>query len=78
MIVPKRAALLLDRIMVALHHALEDDEKGAKRIDEVYRNGRYLVSPKFETQKFDRSRTKYITSNSGKNNIKYNTFRNKN
>lgn len=33
MVVPKRAALLLDRIMVALHHALEDnDTEGIQRI----------------------------------------------
>ncbi|XP_055687024.1 uncharacterized protein LOC129792214 isoform X2 [Lutzomyia longipalpis] len=28
MIVPKRAAMLLDRIMVALHHALENESEG--------------------------------------------------
>ena len=39
MIVPKRAAILLDRIMVALHHALEDgDQEGVRRINELYKN----------------------------------------
>ncbi|XP_030383914.1 uncharacterized protein LOC115631333 [Scaptodrosophila lebanonensis] len=37
MIVPKRAALLLDRLMVALHHALEN-ERGAHRISDYYTN----------------------------------------
>lgn len=38
MIVPKRAALLLDRLMVALHHALEDgDQEGVRRINDLYR-----------------------------------------
>lgn len=38
MIVPKRAAILLDRIMVALHHALEDnDQEGVRRINELYK-----------------------------------------
>lgn len=35
MVVPKRAALLLDRLMVALHHALEQ-ERGGHRIGEFY------------------------------------------
>ncbi|KAH8334132.1 uncharacterized protein AstCC isoform X1 [Drosophila kikkawai] len=35
MVVPKRAALLLDRLMVALHHALEH-ERGGHRIGEFY------------------------------------------
>lgn len=38
MIVPKRAALLLDRLMVALHHALEDgDQEGVQRIGDYYK-----------------------------------------
>ncbi|XP_032584860.1 uncharacterized protein LOC6575588 isoform X2 [Drosophila mojavensis] len=37
MIVPKRAALLLDRLMVALHHALENEREG-HRIGEFYAN----------------------------------------
>lgn len=37
MVVPKRAAMLLDRLMVALHHALEDgDKEGVQRINELY------------------------------------------
>lgn len=41
MIVPKRAALLLDRLMVALHHALEDgDQEGVQRISDMYRYSR--------------------------------------
>ncbi|KAH8279830.1 hypothetical protein KR054_007963 [Drosophila jambulina] len=35
MVVPKRAALLLDRLMVALHHALEH-ERGGHRIGDFY------------------------------------------
>uniref|UniRef100_A0A182IS40 Allatostatin CC n=1 Tax=Anopheles atroparvus TaxID=41427 RepID=A0A182IS40_ANOAO len=48
MVVPKRAAMLLDRLMVALHHALEkgDGEDGAGRpINKVYRDGRYSGKP---------------------------------
>lgn len=41
MIVPKRAAILLDRIMVALHHALEDgDQEGVRRINELYKDSK--------------------------------------
>ncbi|XP_070507077.1 uncharacterized protein AstCC isoform X3 [Chironomus tepperi] len=37
---PKRAAMLLDRLMVALHHALEDDDpKQLQKINELYRHG---------------------------------------
>lgn len=48
MVVPKRAAMLLDRLMVALHHALEkgDGEDGGSRpINKVYRDGRYSGKP---------------------------------
>lgn len=42
MVVPKRAAMLLDRIMVALHHALEDgDKEGVQRISELYAGSRH-------------------------------------
>ncbi|KAM8716045.1 hypothetical protein ACLKA7_003000 [Drosophila subpalustris] len=37
MVVPKRAALLLDRLMVALHHALENERDG-HRIGDFYAN----------------------------------------
>lgn len=39
--------MLLDRLMVALHHALEDeDPKEIKKINELYRNGQLpLPSP---------------------------------
>lgn len=41
MVVPKRAAMLLDRIMVALHHALEDgDKEGVQRISDLYAGSR--------------------------------------
>lgn len=41
-VTPKRAAMLLDRIMVALHHALEDSEEGqGRKINGVYRDGHY-------------------------------------
>ncbi|XP_055858471.1 uncharacterized protein LOC129920942 isoform X2 [Episyrphus balteatus] len=36
LIVPKRAALLLDRLMVALHHALEEERNVNRRISEIY------------------------------------------
>lgn len=42
MVVPKRAAMLLDRIMVALHHALEDnDREGIQRIADIHKSSRY-------------------------------------
>ncbi|KAJ6646951.1 hypothetical protein Bhyg_02168, partial [Pseudolycoriella hygida] len=42
LVVPKRAAILLDRIMVALHHALEDgDQKEIKKISELYKDSRH-------------------------------------
>lgn len=41
MVVPKRAAMLLDRIIVALHHALEDgDKEGVRKISELYKSSR--------------------------------------
>lgn len=43
---PKRAAMLLDRLMVALHHALEDDDtKEVQRLSEIYRNGQLPLPP---------------------------------
>ncbi|XP_058451384.1 uncharacterized protein LOC131430415 isoform X2 [Malaya genurostris] len=48
MIVPKRAAMLLDRLMVALHHALEKGEgqDGSGRpINKVYRDAKYGGRP---------------------------------
>lgn len=43
MIVPKkRAAMLLDRLMVALHHALEDERNGNRRVGDVYGRGRFI------------------------------------
>ena len=38
MVVPKRAALLLDRLMVALHHALEKENSGSARLSDFYNN----------------------------------------
>lgn len=39
LVFPKRAAMLLDRLMVALHHALEDDDpKQLQKINEMYRH----------------------------------------
>lgn len=44
MVVPKRAAILLDRIMVALHHALEDgDKEGVKKISDIYKGSRQPI-----------------------------------
>lgn len=46
LVFPKRAAMLLDRLMVALHHALEDeDPKEIKKINELYRNGQLPLPP---------------------------------
>lgn len=37
--------MLLDRLMVALHHALEgDDDKPRKKINEVYRDPSYYAT----------------------------------
>lgn len=45
MVVPKRAAMLLDRIMVALHHALEDsDAEGVQRITDLYKSSRHTTN----------------------------------
>lgn len=45
MVVPKRAAMLLDRIMVALHHALEDnDREGVQRITDLYKSSRQPIN----------------------------------
>lgn len=45
MVVPKRAAMLLDRIMVALHHALEDnDREGIQRIADMHKMTRHPVT----------------------------------
>lgn len=44
MVVPKRAAMLLDRLMVALHHALEDEEGNPRKINEVYRDGSFYAT----------------------------------
>lgn len=45
MVVPKRAAMLLDRIIVALSHALEDnDEKGVQRITDLYKSNRHIAN----------------------------------
>lgn len=42
MVVPKRAAMLLDRLMVALHHALEDnDMEGMQRISDIRKINRH-------------------------------------
>lgn len=44
MVVPKRAAILLDRLMVALHHALEDgDQEGVRKINQLYKDSRHSV-----------------------------------
>ncbi|XP_053696020.1 uncharacterized protein LOC128743455 [Sabethes cyaneus] len=48
MVVPKRAAMLLDRLMVALHHALEKgegDEGTGRPINKVYRDAKYGGRP---------------------------------
>ncbi|XP_062551386.1 uncharacterized protein LOC134216534 isoform X2 [Armigeres subalbatus] len=48
MVVPKRAAMLLDRLMVALHHALERDGgegDNGRPINKVYRDSKYGGRP---------------------------------
>lgn len=47
---PKRAAMLLDRIMVALHHALEDDERGSRSIHEMSKEGSYFGGRKLNSE----------------------------
>ena len=38
--------MLLDRLMVALHHALEDeDPKEIKKLNDLYRNGQLPIPP---------------------------------
>lgn len=50
LVFPKRAAMLLDRLMVALHHALEDeDPKQIKKINELYRSGQLTLPTNFNT-----------------------------
>lgn len=44
MVVPKRAAVLLDRLMVALHHALEDEDDKPKKINQIQRDASYYVN----------------------------------
>lgn len=44
LIVSKRAAMLLDRLMVALHHALEDEDGNPRKINEVYRDGSFYAT----------------------------------
>lgn len=52
MVVPKRAAMLLDRIMVALHHALEDnDNEGVQRITDLYKSNRHIAAHDARFQK---------------------------
>ena len=52
--------MLLDRLMVALHHALEDDDQTEiKKINDMYRNGQIAsqykaqVAPKLHKGKTD-------------------------
>lgn len=42
--------MLLDRIMVALHHALEDDERGSRSINEMSKDGRYFGGRKMNSE----------------------------
>lgn len=61
---PKRAAMLLDRIMVALHHALEDSEDGkGRKINDVYRDGHYYGTPatKSHVEKVIKEKSKEIS-----------------
>lgn len=49
--------MLLDRLMVALHHALEDDDtREIKKINELYRNGQ-LPPVKNLTPKYYKGKT---------------------
>lgn len=38
--------MLLDRLMVALHHALEDEDGNPRKINEVYRDGSFISTTK--------------------------------
>ena len=61
-VVPKRAALLLDRLMVALHHALEDDtagDGGGRKINKVYKDSKYLGSIKAPPTRTELMKTYY-------------------
>lgn len=63
---PKRAAILLDRIMVALHHALEDgDQKEIRKISELYKdNSRHATGGR--THKIGKDFTlKFIPTSDG-------------
>lgn len=61
MVVPKRAAMLLDRIMVALHHALEDnDREGVQRITDLYKSSHPpSSSPRIEKEMMQHSKGKF-------------------
>lgn len=66
LVFPKRAAMLLDRLMVALHHALEDDDQTEiKKINDLYRNGQFAsqykaqVAPKLHKGKTDSEAQSY-------------------
>lgn len=58
--------MLLDRLMVALHHALEDDDQTEiKKINDMYRNGQFAsqykaqVAPKLHKGKTDSEAQSY-------------------
>lgn len=71
MVVPKRAAMLLDRIMVALHHALEDDDKeGVQRISELYKDSRRMNQNQQQHQQQQLPTKEIIEHYSGKKNNK--------
>lgn len=46
--------MLLDRIMVALHHALEDDDRGIRSINEMGKEGRYFGGRKMNPEEFEK------------------------
>lgn len=59
MVVPKRTAMFLDRLMVALHNALEDNDKeGLDRLVSLYRNN---YRPSFnEIPRYDREMAQHL------------------
>lgn len=49
--------MLLDRLMVALHHALEDDDQTqVRKVNKLMRNGQSVPSP---ASKFPKGKTDY-------------------
>lgn len=48
--------MLLDRLMVALHHALEDEDGNPRKINEVYRDGSFYATTQTLTNMADKGK----------------------